>query len=182
MIRSPLIGILLAAMLGGVAFAEGEAVVTAEQFIETLAAPAPTTAPAMRTRSFVPVRTRGIATVARKPPQIAIRIHFKSGATQVADETSRRQMTEAGKAFASGALAPYRFEIAGHTDSVGSDEDNMALSRTRAETLKTYLVETHGIDPARLVARGYGESMPLATNDTPEGRAKNRRVVFKRLD
>lgn len=182
MIRSPLIGVLIAALLCGAALAEDDAVVTSEQFIETLSAPAPAAAPAMRTRSFAPIRTRGIAAVARKPAQIAIQIHFKSGSTRVADDTSRRQMAEAGKAFASEALAPYRFEIAGHTDSVGSDEANMTLSRARAENLKTYLVETHGIDPDRLVAKGYGESVPVATNDTPEGRAKNRRVVFKRLD
>lgn len=182
MTRSPLISILLAALLCGAALAEDGAVVTSAQFIETLSAPAPAAEPAMRTRSFVPIRTRGIAAVARKPAQIAIQIHFKSGGTQLADDISRRQMAEAGKAFASEALAACRFEIAGHTDSVGSNEDNMALSRARAETLKTYLVEAHGIDPDRLVAKGYGESVPVAANDTPEGRAKNRRVVFKRLD
>lgn len=69
-------------------------------------------------------------------------------------------------------------EIQGHTDDVGSEEYNLELSQRRAEAVKNYLVQVHGIDPTRLIARGYGEYRPIAPNDTPEGRAKNRRVEF----
>jgi outer membrane protein OmpA-like peptidoglycan-associated protein len=156
-----------------------DALVTSDQFIDTLSAPKPS----LRTRSLVPIRTRGISTVAKKKaPEIAIRVLFKSGSAEVADDVSRRQLAEAGKAFSSSALGSLRFEIAGHTDSVGSDEYNMALSRARALALKEHLCQTFGIDPDRLTPRGYGETMPVAANDSPEGRAKNRRVVFKRLD
>jgi outer membrane protein OmpA-like peptidoglycan-associated protein len=48
--------------------------------------------------------------------------------------------------------------------------------------VKDFLVKFYGIDPDRLVARGYGESMPVASNLTEEGRARNRRVVFTRID
>lgn len=66
-------------------------------------------------------------------------------------------------------------EIAGHTDSVGSDAANLKLSRERAEAVKNYLV-AHGADAARLSAKGYGESRPIASNDSEVGRQANRRV------
>lgn len=69
-------------------------------------------------------------------------------------------------------------EIQGHTDSIGSDSYNLSLSQARAEAVKTYLVTRHGIDPSRLIARGYGETMPIASNASREGRAMNRRVEF----
>lgn len=69
-------------------------------------------------------------------------------------------------------------EIQGHTDSVGSDSYNMRLSQARAEAVRTYLITRHGIDASRLMARGYGESMPIASNASREGRAMNRRVEF----
>ncbi|RMG83742.1 MAG: hypothetical protein D6707_00455 [Bacteroidetes bacterium] len=79
-----------------------------------------------------------------------------------------------------------KIEISGHTDSKGSEEYNLKLSQARTETIVKYLVE-RGVDPNRLVAKGYGESKPVAPNtnpdgsDNPEGRALNRRVEFKVL-
>lgn len=66
-------------------------------------------------------------------------------------------------------------EIRGYTDSRGSDAYNMRLSERRAETVKTVLV-SRGIAPGRLTTRGFGESDPIATNETAAGRAQNRRV------
>lgn len=68
-------------------------------------------------------------------------------------------------------------EIAGHTDSRGSDEYNQRLSQGRTQAVVDYLI-SQGISPKRLQAVGYGESRPVDTNDTEEGRAKNRRVEF----
>ncbi len=68
-----------------------------------------------------------------------------------------------------------KVEIAGYTDNTGSPAHNLTLSQQRAETVVRYLVNK-GIDPRRLSARGYGQAAPIATNDTPEGRRKNRRV------
>ena len=68
-----------------------------------------------------------------------------------------------------------KFVVEGHTDSIGSDASNMELSEARALAVKTYLVE-NGIDEFRLSSQGYGESKPVATNNTNEGRSKNRRV------
>lgn len=66
-------------------------------------------------------------------------------------------------------------EVAGHTDSIGSDQYNMKLSRERAETVRDYLI-SKGIAADRLTAKGYGESQPIADNATPDGRFQNRRV------
>lgn len=67
--------------------------------------------------------------------------------------------------------------IYGHTDSKGADDYNMKLSERRANAVKAYL-SSKGIASSRLFALGEGESMPVASNDTEEGRAKNRRVEF----
>jgi len=70
----------------------------------------------------------------------------------------------------------YQIEIEGHTDSVGSDESNLNLSRGRAESVRDYLVQ-NGIKSERVIAaRGFGESKPVADNETAAGRQVNRRV------
>jgi outer membrane protein OmpA-like peptidoglycan-associated protein len=68
-------------------------------------------------------------------------------------------------------------EIQGHTDSRGTEEYNMGLSLRRANAVRDYLV-SKGIDGSRMTVKGYGESAPAYTNDTPEGMAQNRRVEF----
>ncbi len=68
-----------------------------------------------------------------------------------------------------------RIEIAGYTDSVGSDEYNLNLSDRRAQSVMDYLVSL-GVPAEKLTSRGYGEGDPIASNDTDEGRAQNRRV------
>lgn len=71
-----------------------------------------------------------------------------------------------------------RISISGHTDSVASDAYNLKLSRSRATEVRDYLIG-YGIDGSRLDAAGYGESRPVATNATAEGRELNRRVEFR---
>ncbi|MCU0442158.1 MAG: OmpA family protein [Bacteroidia bacterium] len=67
--------------------------------------------------------------------------------------------------------------IEGHTDSVNTEEYNIDLSERRAKAVYTYLIE-HGVEPNRLTYKGYGESRPVTSNNTTEGRAQNRRVEF----
>lgn len=80
-----------------------------------------------------------------------------------------------------------KIEMGSHTDSVASDAYNIQLSQRRAESTVNYLIQK-GIDPSRLVAKGYGESKPIARNtnsdgsDNPEGRQRNRRTEFKILE
>lgn len=80
-----------------------------------------------------------------------------------------------------GGLSAIRLEIAGHTDDLGGDDYNQALSARRAYAVKDYLAGL-GVDPARLVATGYGALRPVADNSTEDGRALNRRVVFRVMD
>ena len=74
-----------------------------------------------------------------------------------------------------------KVQIEGHTDSQGNDESNMRLSQDRAQAVVDYL-KSHGVDEARLVAKGFGETTPIDTNDTSAGRANNRRVAITILE
>lgn len=69
-------------------------------------------------------------------------------------------------------------DVYGHTDSTGSDSYNQTLSQRRATSVADYL-SSHGVQSARIGTRGYGESQPIASNDTDAGRAANRRVEVK---
>ncbi|TXH58559.1 MAG: OmpA family protein [Bacteroidia bacterium] len=69
-------------------------------------------------------------------------------------------------------------QISGHTDNVGDDQKNMILSKKRAEAVKNFMIN-EGIDASRLNVLYFGETMPIADNNTPEGRQKNRRVEMK---
>ncbi len=73
-----------------------------------------------------------------------------------------------------------RVRIEGHTDARGEDLYNLALSQRRANAVRAFLIE-RGVDSSRLEARGYGESEPIATNETDEGRRENRRVEIRIL-
>ncbi len=75
----------------------------------------------------------------------------------------------------------WRLRIDGHTDGIGDEASNLDLSKRRAAAVGAALSARHGIAPSRLVTDGSGESRPNATNDTPEGRAHNRRVELTRL-
>jgi outer membrane protein OmpA-like peptidoglycan-associated protein len=73
-----------------------------------------------------------------------------------------------------------RIEVAAYTDNTGSAATNQRLSQARADVVRAYFV-TKGVAPARMIARGYGASNPIALNTTPEGRAQNRRVELHEL-
>lgn len=74
-----------------------------------------------------------------------------------------------------------KIEISGHTDAIGSDKANEILSEARAGSVREYLINS-GVPTDKIAAIGYGESTPVATNDTDEGRQLNRRVEFKVLE
>ena len=93
----------------------------------------------------------------------AIKDEYHGVLMKIADYLKRNKKTE--------------MVIEGHTDSVGSAEYNMRLSEKRAENVKAYLVDNFGIDADRLEAKGYGETRPIADNETKQGQQKNRRVV-----
>ena len=74
-----------------------------------------------------------------------------------------------------------RIELGGHTDNVGKPKSNQILSEARANTVRNYLL-SKGIDPNRVTAKGYGLTVPIASNKTASGRAQNRRTEVKILE
>jgi OOP family OmpA-OmpF porin len=74
----------------------------------------------------------------------------------------------------------WKMEIQGHTDNVGAKAANQTLSEQRAAAVVAWLA-ANGIDKARLTARGFGDSKPIADNSTEDGRSKNRRVALKKM-
>jgi OmpA-OmpF porin, OOP family len=74
-----------------------------------------------------------------------------------------------------------KLEIAGHTDNTGSKDHNLQLSEGRAKSVVDALVKKYNVDAARLQAKGYGDTKPIAANDTADGKAKNRRVELRKI-
>jgi len=74
----------------------------------------------------------------------------------------------------------FKYEIDGHTDNSGDAKHNLELSQQRADAVKAQLVSM-GIDASRLTTKGFGDTKPIDSNDTPEGRANNRRVEFVKI-
>jgi outer membrane protein OmpA-like peptidoglycan-associated protein len=83
-----------------------------------------------------------------------------------------RQMAELMKTYPDTTAV-----MEGHTDSRGSATKNLEISQRRAQSIKKYFANTFGIAPERITAEGFGETRPIASNATPEGRRKNRRVL-----
>jgi len=102
-------------------------------------------------------------------------------------ETNSDRLTQEAMGILDGAVVTLkkypdlRFEIGGHTDNTGAAEYNEGLSLRRAQTVHDYLA-ANGISVSRMTVRGYGESSPIATNDTAEGRATNRRVSLRVIE
>ena len=105
-------------------------------------------------------------------------IYFDSGSDRIRPE-STPTLKEIGTMLKE--HADLKLLIEGHTDNVGEDAYNQSLSEKRAAAVKAYLVSTYQIDEARLQAKGFGETKPVAGNDTPEGRQNNRRVELVKL-
>ncbi len=107
-----------------------------------------------------------------------IKITFSSGILFDVDKANLKDGYKSELAELSTILNKYadtNILLAGHTDSTGSDEYNLELSERRAQSVSGYLV-TQNVDSARITTEGYGKSQPIASNDTAEGRAQNRRV------
>lgn len=105
-------------------------------------------------------------------------VNFESGKATITPDShiSLMKVVDILEAFTEST-----FEIIGHTDNQGSKEKNMKLSADRAEAVKAFLVEK-GISESRIVTSGKGDTQPVASNKTPEGRAQNRRIEFHRTD
>jgi len=106
------------------------------------------------------------------------KILFDSGSDQIRGE-SYSFLNKVGKALESDGSM--KVMIIGHTDSDGDNQANLVLSQNRAASVKTYLVSNFNIPAGKLQTDGKGENQPVGDNSSPEGKAKNRRVEFKKL-
>lgn len=105
-------------------------------------------------------------------------ILFDSGSDRIRGE-SYKTLTDIGTMLADDSAL--RLSIEGHTDADGAEEANLKLSQARAAAVRAYLMDRHGLDGGRLETKGLGESKPIDGNDTPEGKANNRRVELVRI-
>jgi outer membrane protein OmpA-like peptidoglycan-associated protein len=108
-------------------------------------------------------------------PSVSITVNFASGSAELTP-AAERALAPLGNALRSAELAPYRFRIEGHTDTVGDPASNMALSERRAQAVRDYVVRTYGVDPSRLVAVGLGETQLRIATPPHVPEARNRRV------
>jgi OmpA-OmpF porin, OOP family len=104
---------------------------------------------------------------------VAVAATFATGSADLTREA--RQLLDAVVPCITGP-----FEVGGHTDNVGKPESNQALSERRAASVAKYL-SSKGVDAKLLSAKGYGDTAPIGDNGTTEGKAKNRRIEFKKL-
>jgi outer membrane protein OmpA-like peptidoglycan-associated protein/uncharacterized protein YidB (DUF937 family) len=102
-------------------------------------------------------------------------INFASGSAEI-PQGSDDFLNKAAAAMKSSPAGTI-IEIGGHTDTSGDEASNFQLSQARADAVRTYLVN-QGVDPAMLVGKGYGDTKPLSSNNTDEGRFRNRRIEF----
>ncbi len=132
--------------------------------------------------ALTPIKMRGIKTRGLQPglATIALTVNFAFDSAQFLPETIPN-LSSLGRALQSPQLAPYRIRIEGHTDSIGTRTYNQALSQRRAKAVKAYLVQNFDITPSNLVTAGRGEFEPIASNETPQGRKRNRRAEFVNL-
>lgn len=127
-------------------------------------------------------RMRGIGKIVDSEiiPKIGAKISFSVNSSSVKSD-SLNILDELAEALVDPALADAKIQISGHTDSQGNDSFNLRLSQDRSESVKDYFV-SKGINPHRLISKGYGESKPVANNDEAAGRAENRRVEIIRIE
>lgn len=173
---------------------EGEAVhelkeVTADGLIDILQ---PKNAPLTRGLTVAPPseqppncgRFRDLQEAGVESPPVsdiaAVTIQFAVDSDRVSDEAGE-VLGALAEALRSDRLSRFCFRLEGHTDSTGSAAHNLDLSRRRARSVARYLSERLGVEGDRLVVAGYGAGRPLATNDTAEGRQRNRRVQIMNL-
>jgi len=122
---------------------------------------------------------RDEARVSREGNEIVLRmvgLTFASGQSDV-DDAHRALLEKVRQAI--DVFPNSQVIIEGHTDSYGGDEANMALSRRRAEAVSSYLTNELGVAAFRLSAVGYGETRPIANNETAQGRERNRRIDIR---
>jgi outer membrane protein OmpA-like peptidoglycan-associated protein len=141
------------------------------------AAPATPSATRPVSTSATAAHPRAPAQASTSPagPSVNLTVNFPTGSAELT-AAARASLDNLGKALASSELANFRFRIEGHTDTVGSREENKLLSQRRAEAVVSYLSSQYHVAPSRLEAVGMGEDDPLVPTPPQTPEARNRRV------
>jgi outer membrane protein OmpA-like peptidoglycan-associated protein len=176
---------LVAALSAGAALAQEkvlrEGQVTQQGLIDALTPPADAASAAegadgMRTRSFRPaVRVAGTAAAAAQPARANILVTFVTSSAELTP-SAKKALDVLAAAMKSDKLAAVKFTIEGHADPRGSEDANMKLSQSRAESVREYLLSSHGVAAERINAVGKGSSALMKPSEpaAPE----NRRVTI----
>ena len=173
--------VLLLTMLGlaGLSYAQGAGSLT--DFRDKSSYSAEELAQALFAEPVSSVRTRGVGPAKALPslplpqPSVALNVLFAPNSDTL-PSTSYAEVDKLGTVLSWPQYTDYRIQLAGHTDNQGSERKNQALSERRVQSIRAYLTQRFHIAPERVHTIGYGSTKPIVPNDTPEGRAKNRRV------
>jgi outer membrane protein OmpA-like peptidoglycan-associated protein len=120
-------------------------------------------------------RATTVAPAADDAPSLDLNVVFRTGSAELTS-ASEGTLAKLGKALDNPSLSSYRFRIEGHTDTVGTPEQNKALSQARAEKVASFLETKFGVAPDRLEAVGVGEDGLLVPTPDQTAEARNRRV------
>ena len=186
--RKVLVGIVALAAAGGVAACGSSDKTTGKTPVaQTSGVPVNNTNDVQKVLKVADVKTPepGLVVNTEKTPKFTLELSegksgFRFRSKELSDEAKAKidEMFVGDKFDANTA----HFEIEGYTDNLGSKEVNMQMAIARAKAVKQYLVEQHEFPGDCIKVVGYGMENPVADNSTPEGRAKNRRVVIKVVD
>jgi outer membrane protein OmpA-like peptidoglycan-associated protein len=148
---------------GGTVFFEGKSTIN----IEAMAPPAP---------RKLPVKLPGHAVLVGNQINIDQKVQFEINKAVIKSESFGLLDEVAGVIKQHPEIK--KLEVQGHASSDGGKAANQTLSEARAKSVMDYLVQKGGVDPTHLSSKGYGDTVPLQSNDTEEGRVANRRVQF----
>jgi outer membrane protein OmpA-like peptidoglycan-associated protein len=154
----------------------GDKNVSSDQLIKELSPPPGT--PPLRFRGLHVLNSQPGGAGSTQMPAVGLDIKFKLGSAELTDE-AKDQVRQLAEAMNSEQLSKYHFLVEGHTDSTGRPDANLALSKRRAEAVRSYLVSAYNVPRARLEAIGRGQTMPINSSNPAD--PANRRVQVVNL-
>lgn len=128
----------------------------------------------LQTPAGAKVDAKGCRVQLKETVEISMQLGFRSGSSEILP-VHYQELAKVGNFMKQ--YPDTKVVIEGHTDSQGAAIFNEQLSLKRADSVRLYLINAYNLDPGRISAKGYGEYQPVADNNTPQGRSKNRRVV-----
>jgi outer membrane protein OmpA-like peptidoglycan-associated protein len=140
----------------------------------------PSVAPPVQTRGILPLPPQSPPATLLKRAAVVIPVLFALNSAEILPQYYA-DLDKLGAQLSAPHYREYRVQIEGHTDNRGSALYNQRLSEKRAQSVQHYLVQHFAITPERLLVKGYGNSKPIAPNNTEAGRSQNRRIEVANL-